>query len=73
MSYGVNAGVLIEVLKEELSKIETRYPSYHNDLLETLAKIIAHEREHQVSSTTVKRNVTDSIEALGTLFNKAKN
>lgn len=56
---------LVEVIREQCSAVESRTPTYHSDLQETVAELIAAERDHLVRSTAIQQRVTDLCERLG--------
>ena len=62
----VNQQKLLTVLQDQLGSIDeaARVSGYRDDVLETLAQIIALEREHLEAKTQIQRKINDKAQTL---------
>lgn len=63
----VDLPALFELLKERVYASNSRYPGYHDELMKTVADIIGKEQD---GSGTIRRDVQDLIEVLGTVLDQ---
>lgn len=66
----VNHQKLLSVLHDQVNLINEadRVPGYRVDVLETLAHIVALEREHLEARTQIQKKVNDQAEALASVL-----
>jgi hypothetical protein len=62
---------LIAVMREAVANAEKRYTGYHRDLLDHVSQIVMLEREHERRATQIQKKVTDKVDALGKLIDRA--
>jgi hypothetical protein len=56
---------LLAVFKKQCEDIPERVPKYRDELLVTIADVIAAEREHMLRATQVQQRITDFCARLG--------
>ncbi len=61
----LNDSKVREIIREEVKSIEERCAGYRKVLAETLADIIALERQHQVQATNIQQQIGDKCNAAG--------
>ena len=57
---------VVEIIMEEARKVETRYPTYADDVCEVVAEIVNIERQHRFAARNVKQDIAAQINTLGT-------
>jgi hypothetical protein len=55
----------LEVLRQNLTKLENRCPEYHNTVLTTILQICKDEKGHSQSRTSIKNKVRTHCQQLG--------
>ena len=55
----------LEVLRENLAKMEDRCPGYRDDVLSTILAICQDEKGHSRARSTIKKKVRDHCYRLG--------
>ena len=61
----VDPKLLLEAVKSQCAEIPERCEGYRDALLETVADVVAAEREHSVKATQIQKSVTAFCERLG--------
>lgn len=61
----MDAKRVLEIILEEVGKVDERYPGYRDELKETVAEIIAIERQHKLVSRNVKQDIAAQVNRLG--------
>ncbi|MCY4555156.1 MAG: hypothetical protein OXF79_01935 [Chloroflexi bacterium] len=63
---------IIRIIMEECSELEERCEGYTNEIVEVVAEILAREREHRVSATSIQKKVNDQCDAAGQFLAKER-
>ncbi len=56
---------MIAILKDQCALVPERVDSYRRELMEALADIVHAERDHQIRSTDIQKQVSAYCERLG--------
>ena len=57
---------MIEIILDEASRTEERFPGYRDELKTLVADIVSIERKHKYLKRDVKKEIADQINILGT-------
>lgn len=60
----LNDRLVINLIKQEVDRIEERCPEYRNELLSTIGDILQYKRDHKVSAGNVQRNISEKCNAM---------
>ena len=63
---------VIDILIEEVQKIEPRCPDYPELLTETISDIIDAERQHSFRGTNIQQLITEKCKAAGEALNRRR-
>ena len=58
---------LIEVVKENVAKIEPQYDGYNDELLEAVTEIIYKESLHEEKAIFIQKEISEIIKKVGSL------
>ncbi len=61
----VNNLKVIQIIRDELDKLEQRGRGYREELGETIVEVIEYVQQNRVSKTYVQKNINDKVNALG--------
>ena len=56
---------VLDIILEETQKTETRYPGYHAEMKTLVAEVVNLERQHKISTRTIKQDIAAQINTLG--------
>ncbi len=63
---------IIQIIMEQCGELEERCDGYTEEIVEVVADILAREREHRVSATSIQKKVTDKCDAAGLFLAKQR-
>jgi|GEM_PF-4644827 len=66
----VDSKKMLEAFKTQLEVLPNRVPGYRDEAFNTIADIIRDEKQHQIQSTTIQKNVNDYCDRLGEILHK---
>jgi hypothetical protein len=61
----LNEAKVLEVIVNNVEKIDARYPEYRSDITELVATVITLEREHELVKSNIKGKIADQINLAG--------
>lgn len=56
---------IIQIIMEQCGELEERCDGYTEEITEVVAEILAREREHRVSATSIQKKITDKCDSAG--------
>ena len=63
---------VIEIMMEEVARLQPRCEGYRELLTDTITDIMTAEREHTVRGTRIQQQVTEKCRASGELLNRQR-
>ena len=59
----LNDKKIILIILEQCGEIDERCKGYREEIIEVITEILAYEREHQVSATSIQKKINDKCNA----------